>query len=117
MGFSQLQKKSGFVLLSDKGQQSSNEYVTLVDKNGLIQVVPRKKKSVLSTAPLRLIVLFFLLITVFKALAVLNVGITTYEEQLTALPGGNVVEQAGAFVLSVDPLTHTIIQGIEPLVR
>jgi hypothetical protein len=117
MGNSLLHKKTGFVLLPDQKRQASTDYMTIVDKNGLIQVVPRKKSRLWYTVPLRLIMLFFVLITVFKALAVLNVGPTAYEEQLTALAAGNVVEKIGSFVLVIDPLTNVVIQGIAPLVR
>ena len=117
MGNSLLHKKTGFVLLPDQKRQASTDYMTIVDKNGLIQVVPRKKSRLWSTVPLRLIMLFFVLITVFKALAVLNVGLTAYEEQLTALAAGNVVEKIGSFVLVIGPLSAPPIQGIPPLLR
>lgn len=117
MGVSQLQKKTGFVLLSDQGQQAGKEYVTLVDKNGLIQVVPRERKRARSFAPLKLILLFVALMTLFKALAILNLGVTTYEEQLAALASGNAVERSGAVLLSIDPITQAIVQGVQPLIK
>jgi len=43
MGFSHLQQKSGFVLLSEQESRATARYMTLVDKNGIIQVVPRPK--------------------------------------------------------------------------
>ncbi len=47
----------------------------------------------------------------------MNLGLTAYEEQLTALSSGNIVEQIGSVLLSVDPLTNAVIQGIAPLIR
>ncbi|WP_375265689.1 hypothetical protein [Planktotalea sp.] len=117
MGVSLLKKKTGFVLLPDSQRQATSQYSTTVDKNGLVQVVPRKKSRRSFGAPIRLILLFGVLITIFKALAVLNVGLTAYEEQLTALSSGNIVEQVGSVLLSVDPLTNAVIQGIAPLIR
>ncbi len=43
MGVSLLKKKTGFVLLPDSQRQATSQYSTIVDKNGLIRVVPRKK--------------------------------------------------------------------------
>ncbi len=120
MGYSQLQQKSGFVLLSDNGRQVNKKYTTLVDKNGLIQVLPKKKSKVAirqMVGPLKLVCLFAVLVIVFKALALINVGAVDYEAELQALHGGNVVEQAGAYVLQIDPLTSTIYKHVGPLLK
>ena len=45
MGFSHLQQKTGFVLLSEQESRATARYMTLVDKNGIIQVVPRPKSA------------------------------------------------------------------------
>lgn len=117
MGFPILQQKSGFVLLPDRDRQKSTGYVTVVDKNGLIQVVARRKSSAFSLAPLKLIALFVVLLTVFKALALMNVGMVDYEEELAALQAGNMFEQAGAFALQIDPVTKAIYTQAGPLLK
>ena len=117
MSNTQLQRKSGFVMLSELNGQDATGYVTLVDKNGLIQVVPRQKRRTLSTVPLKLVVLLAILITVFKALALMNVGLVDCETGLEALSQGSAVEQIGAFVLQIDPVTHAIFEKIGPLLR
>ena len=117
MSNTQLQRKSGFVMLSELNVQDATGYVTLVDKNGLIQVVPRQKRRTLSTVPLKLVVLLAILITVFKALALMNVGLVDCETGLEALSQGSAVEQIGAFVLQIDPVTHAIFEKIGPLLR
>jgi hypothetical protein len=108
MGFSHLHQKTGFVLLADQGRQANNNYVTLVDKNGLIQVVARQKTRSLSLTPITLLAIFAVLLTVFKALALMNVGLNDYQDEVAALEAGNLFEQAGAFVLQVDPATMAI---------
>lgn len=110
MGFPLLQRKSGFIVLPKSGGASGNKYTTLVDKNGLIQVIPRKRKSLWSLVPFKLIALFAVLLTVFKALALINVGINDYEAELQALAAGNGFEKAGAFVLQIDPVTMMLYQ-------
>lgn len=119
MGYSQLQQKSGFVMLPANGQAKAN-YTTLVDKNGLIQVVPVRKSHVSAKqlgGPIKLVLLFAVLVIVFKALALVNVGAVDYEAELEALQGGNVVEQAGAFVLQIDPLTSMFYKHVGPLLK
>lgn len=117
MGYSHLQQKTGFIMLSDGDRRTNQDYVTLVDKNGLIQVLPRRKSRSRLTAPLKLIALFAVLLTVFKSLALLNVGMIDYEDELAALNNGNAFEQAGAFVLQVDPLTKSLFQHVGPLLK
>ncbi|WP_293449158.1 hypothetical protein [Planktotalea sp.] len=117
MSNAHLQRKSGFVLLSELDGRGATGYVTLVHKNGLIQVVPRPKRRSVSTVPLKLVVLFAILITVFKALALLNVGVVDYEADLATLSEGNVFEKAGAFALQIDPVTQVIFETIGPLLK
>ena len=117
MGFPILQQKSGFVLLPGLDRAKSTNYVTLVDKNGLIQVVAQRKESSLSLAPFKLLALFVALAMIFKALALINVGVVDYEEQLAVLQGGNVVEQASAFALQIDPITKAIFTHAGPLLK
>ena len=118
MGISLLQQKSGSTLASNRSLQTHADYMTLVDKNGLIQVVPRARKSrSLSLAPLKFMLILAVLLTVFKAVALINVGVSNYEDEIALLKSGNVVEQAGAFVLQVDPVTHVIARNASVLLK
>ena len=117
IGFSHLQQKSGFVLLSEQESRAAARYMTLVDKNGIIQVVPRPKVPNASFLPFKLIAFFVVFITLFKALALLSVGVNAYEEERLALSEGNVFEQAGAFVLWIDPATEAISSYLAPYLK
>ena len=117
MGYSLLQQKTGFVLLPEREGSRTTDYVALVDRNGLIQVVQRPKARSHFAAPFKLLLLFAVLLTVFKSLALLNVGVIDYEDELAALQNGNLFEQAGAFVLQIDPLTETLKHQLAPLLR
>lgn len=117
MGYSHLQQKSGFVLLSDSNDRASKQYMTLVDKNGIIQVVPRPKARARSFIPFKLLAMFVVLVMVFKALALLSVGVNAYEEERVALASGNVFEQAGAMALWIDPLTDVIFKNMSPYLK
>lgn len=117
MGYSHLQQKSGFVLLADSDRRKNSDYITLVDSNGLIQVVPRPRRKSRLAGPFKLLLVFAVLLTVFKSLALLNVGVVDYEDELAVLREGNAFEQAGAFVLSIDPLTMIVYKQIGPLLK
>ncbi|MGB7316708.1 MAG: hypothetical protein WBC85_01950 [Planktotalea sp.] len=117
MGYSHLQQKSGFVILSERDRRANANYVTIVDKNGLIQVVPRRKSRSQISAPFKLLALFAVLLIVFKALALVNVGIVDYDAELAVLQAGNMFEKAGAFVLKIDPVTQAIYQQVGPLLK
>ncbi|MEN8894392.1 hypothetical protein [Planktotalea arctica] len=117
MGYPILQQKTGFMLLPERDRQKGASYVTLVDKNGLIQVVAQRKKRKISLVPLKFLALLVVLLTVFKALAVMNVGLVDYEEELALLQSGNIFEQASAFALQIDPVTKAIYSSAGPLLR
>ena len=118
MGISLLQQKTGFAMLPGQARESQTDYMTLVDKNGLIQVVPRPTKArTLSLAPFKLIAVFVVLVTVFKAMALLNVGMIGYEEELAVLASGNFAEQASAFVLQIDPVTQAVASNVSALLK
>lgn len=108
MGNSLLQKKSGFVVLSASTDRPRKDYVTLVDQNGLIQVIPRRRSRRLSLVPLKLLALFVVLLTVFKALALMNVGLNDYQDEIAVLENGTVFEKLGAIALQVDPVTMAL---------
>jgi len=110
MSFTHLQKKSGFVILSEDGQKIASKYMTRVDKNGLIQVMPRPQKHEPLIPIFKLLFLFVGLMIAFKALALISVGYAAYEEQRAFLIEGNVFEQIGAVFLDVDPVTQFIVE-------
>ncbi len=91
--------------------------MALVDKNGIIQVVPRPKVRRLSFVPFKLIALFVVLVMVSKALALLSIGVIAYGEERVAPSQGNVFEQVGAMALWVDPITDAICSFAAPYLR
>jgi hypothetical protein len=103
--------------LSEQESRATARYMTLVDKNGIIQVVPRPKERNASFLPFKLIAFFVVFIMLLKALALLSVGINAYEEERLALSEGNVFEQAGAFVLWIDPATEAISSYLRPYLK
>ena len=113
MGISHLQQKTGFAIFSANTAANRSEYVTLVDKNGLIQVVPRiSPKRGRKHTSLKLVAALAVLVTLFKAAALVNVGYVDYNDELALLANGNVVEKAGAFIFQIDPVTEVISKNL-----
>ena len=53
----------------------------------------------------------------FIALALLSVKVNAYEVECLALSEGNVFEQAGAFVLWINPATEAISSYLTPYLK
>jgi len=100
--------------LGKKHAAMTRGYHTKVTKDGLIVVRPKKKRRSLPIKGVFLTVVGFF---AFKAFALAAVGPVTYTERLEALQGGTAVEQAGAFVMGIDPVTEAVAGVIGPVLR
>jgi hypothetical protein len=89
-------------------------FTTRVDKNGVIIAKPKSRRL---RFPLKGIVMMVLGFLCLKALMLSANGPAAYQERLATLEKGNVVEVAGARVLSVDPATQFIADQMGPLFR
>ncbi|WP_135507253.1 hypothetical protein [Roseovarius aestuariivivens] len=87
-------------------------YSAKVTNDGLIVFRPKRiKRSVPLQGLLFLIGGFFL----FKAMILAGLGTDTYEQRVTALSSGTVIEQAGAYVMQKDPVTAAVAEKLRPL--
>lgn len=82
--------------------------------DGLIVVRPKRVYSKFSVKPF--IILAVTLIA-FKGILLSALGPVTYGERVADLKSGTVVEQAGAWVMQADPLTHLIAEKLGPILR
>lgn len=100
--------------LGRKHEKMTRGYYMKVGKDGLITVsTKRTRRSFPFFGLLLLIIGFF----AFKAFMLASVGPVTYNERLATLEGGTVIEQAGAKVLSIDPVTDALATMIGPVLR
>jgi hypothetical protein len=53
----------------------------------------------------------------FKAFTLAAVGPVTYNERLSKLENGTVLEQAGAKALAIDPVTEALAEKVGPVLR
>lgn len=100
--------------LGRKHEKMTRGYTTKVGKDGLITVKPKSRRR---GFPVKGIVLTVLAFFAFKALMLVSFGPATYEERLSKLENGTVIELAGAKVLGIDPVTQVMADLVSPLLR
>ena len=101
-------------LLARKHQALSRGYVARIQPSGLIVAQPRRR---IARLPRRAVFLFLLAFIAFKVFLVANLGVQTYDDRLTRLQAGTFVEQGGAFVMQIDPLTMYLAKQVGPVLR
>lgn len=101
-------------LLGHKHAKMTHGFSTQVGPDGLIQVTPKAKRN---SFPIRGLFLLVFGFVAFKAFMLASVGPATYEERLSKLENGSVVEAAGAKLLGIDPLTAMMADVVVPLLR
>ncbi len=100
--------------LDKKHSALAQGYVTQIRGDGLIVVKPKRKRwSVSPRAALILFIAFF----GFKAFMLSALGPITYDERVDRLAAGTPIEQGGAWVMQIDPLTQMISEYIGPILR
>lgn len=100
--------------LGEKHRRMTHGYGTRVGRDGLITVIPKRHRR---GVPWKLILMFVVGFMGFKALMVASVGPITYNERLAKLEHGTLVEQAGAKVLTIDPVTARLVHIAGPVLR
>lgn len=102
-------------MLGRKHAKMTNGYVTKVGRDGLISVTPKRARR--RGFPIKLVALMLLGFFGFKAFMLAALGPVTYNDRLSKLEGGTVVEQAGATALYIDPITAALADFAGPLLR
>ncbi len=114
MAKDQLQFNQRLQLLTRKHRAMSQGYTTHIQPDGLIIARPRRARPRISLRP---VLVFLVAMVAFKGFLIANLGPLAYEERLDRLQQGTVVEQAGAFVMQIDPLSRYAADKIGPVLR
>jgi hypothetical protein len=88
-------------------------YVHLVERDGLL--VPETGSYKSRGFPLRAILLALIGFVLFKGIIVSQVGVSSYSARLESLAEGGVIEQAGAWLMQIDPFTLGVAEFIVSL--
>jgi len=94
--------------LIEDSQLNRAKYITCVDQDGLIQVLPRPRESFFAKIPFKRVALVLGLFCVLKANLVLRFGPQNYEMALESLRAGSFIDRFSAFALQIDPITAFI---------
>lgn len=83
-------------------RQMALGHVAAMNPDGLVVAQPVKPKSN-STA--RSLFLCLVIMWAFKIYLHASIGATAYQERITLLQDGSVIQRVGAFVMAADPVT------------
>lgn len=82
-----------------------------VGADGLIAMHPRKRSP---RFPIKGIALLVAAGFAFKVFLYMNLGGATFEQRVSELANGTLVEQAGAWIMQPDPVTLMIVDQLRP---
>ena len=100
--------------LESKNVKLARGYYTTIRADGLVVARPARRGLRL---PTKLLVALVALFVCFKGFVLATIGPTAYDSRLDSLAQGTVIEQAGAWVLQVDPVTQTLARKLGPVFR
>jgi len=100
--------------ISRRHRKMAKGYVTRIQRNGLVSNRPRRSTG-LRVSPVGVLMLiagFF----GFKGVLLAHLGTTTYNERIATLAEGTVIEQAGAWIMQIDPLMLFFARVFSPFI-
>lgn len=100
--------------ISKRHSKLSHGYVTSVNDDGLVVAKPQRRSY---RGALRGVVILIAVMMIFKGVLHAQLGAGAYEDSVNSLKQGSVVEQAGAWVMTPDPVTLWISGKVGSLVR
>jgi hypothetical protein len=95
-------------------QAMARGYTSFVGSDGLIVIRPRRRPLRL---PIKGIALMALGFFGLKGMMLAQIGLEGYSERLTTLQNGTLVEQAGAWIMQVEPATQWIASNLGPILH
>lgn len=100
--------------LMRKHRAMSRGYTMRMQSDGLIVAKPRRSASPISG---RSILIFLAAFLIFKGFLIANLGGEGYDDRISRLESGTMVEQAGALAMQSDPISDLIASKLRPLLR
>ncbi len=97
-----------------KHNRLAQGYSARVSKDGLIVFRPKRRQSRISLRGVALLAVGFLC---FKGILLAHLGATTYENRIAALQDGTLIEQGGAYVMQIDPVSNAIAMKLHPILN
>lgn len=98
--------------LMRKHRAMANGYTTRMRPDGLIVAKPRRAGPKISG---RSILIFLAAFFLFKGFLLAHLGPNVYGDRIGLLESGTVIEQAGGWVMQVEPVTEFLAGKITPI--
>jgi hypothetical protein len=95
--------------LQKKHRAMANGMVARMGPDGLVTAHPRRP---MPSFPWRSVVILLGVAFLFKAWMLSSLGAADYTARVDALAGAGPVEQAGAFVMQIDPISQSLAEII-----
>lgn len=103
--------------LHAKHKAMANGYSTHLREDGLIIVKPHRAYARQRGSLWSNLVVFLLGAFAFKCLVLYSLGEISYQSRIDTLVNGNQVEQAGAWIMQIDPATRFVVDQVIALTR
>ncbi len=87
-------------------------YTTHLRADGLIVVKPQRAYTPRRGSLWKNLIVFLIGAFAFKCLVLFSLGETTYQARVDSLLEGSQVEQAGAWLMQIDPATRYVVQQV-----
>lgn len=104
-------------LLGRKHKSMTQGYTTKVGKDGLLIVKPKRSRRLRRSLSLQALLIAVIGFFAFKAFMLAAIGPITYNERIERLNSGTVIEQGGAWVMGIDPVTQFLAEMAGPVMR
>ncbi len=98
--------------LTKKHQKLSRGYRATMRSDGLVVMKPQRVRS---AVPAKVLVLCILGFFGFKAFLLANIGSGGYQIRVDSLAQGTPVEQAGAWIMQIDPVSEFLALQVKKL--
>lgn len=103
--------------LSKKHERMTHGYTTKIGKDGLLVVTPKKRRVVPGGTGVKVFLMVVVCFIGFKTFTLAAVGPVTYNERLSKLENGSMIEKAGAKAMAIDPVTEALATSVGPVLR
>jgi len=100
--------------ISRRQSKLSRGYVTAVTDDGMVVAKPRRRGN---GGAVRGFAIIMIVVILFKGFLHAQLGAASYQDRVEALAEGSVIEQAGAWAMTADPVTLWLSGHLSSLVR
>ncbi|WP_058283278.1 hypothetical protein [Ruegeria denitrificans] len=100
--------------LNKKHAKLSRGYRATMRKDGLVVMKPQRVKS---AVPAKLLLICLAGLFAFKVFLLTSLGASAYQYRVDSLAQGTSVEQAGAWLMQIDPVSEFLASYINNLIH